>query len=311
MMKQSLEITKKPHIIVATPGRLLDLLNSCDITMPRLQYAIFDEADRLCDQTSTFMSDELPQIASRILSPKTTLGFFSATMTPSVTTFYKSYRFTQSPHFYDGNPAVTVPGSLRQFFMLVPSQVRDAYLISVLHRPPLAEHSGIIFVGKCKTCELITGVLRELKLSAVSMHGKMAQKSRLNSLQKFRAGKASILVTTDVASRGLDIPLVDFVLNFDLPSDPRDYIHRVGRAARAGRSGDAISFVHELDVEIFDCINRDMGGRIVAADFAPTEKEVGTILNSVSAAKRKVSMRLHDLKFGEKQRINLSKRVQT
>lgn len=309
-MMQSLEITKKPHIIVATPGRLLDLLGSCNINMPRLQYLIFDEADRLCDQTSSFMDNELPQITAKLLSPKTTLGFFSATMTPSVAAFYKSYKSTECSQVYNGTPAIIVPSGLRQFFMLVPSQVRDAYLVSVLGRPPLVERSGIIFVGKCKTCELVTGVLRELKLSAISMHGKMTQRNRLSSLQNFRAGKASILVTTDVASRGLDIPLVDFVLNFELPSDPRDYIHRVGRAARAGRSGDAISFVNELDVEIFDCINKNAGGRIAAAGFAPTEKEVSTILNSVSAAKRKVSMRLYDSNFGKKQRINSSKQMQ-
>ena len=148
--------------------------------------------------------------------------------------------------------------------------------------------SVIIFVGTCKGCHLLSALLEELGISATSLHSQKAQKRRLAALDKFKSGSVPILLATDVASRGLDIPTVDLVVNFDLPSLARDYVHRVGRTARAGRPGWSLSLVSQYDIELVHTIEELTGQQL--AEYPMPEKEVLKGITKVYTARRSASM---------------------
>ena len=125
--------------------------------------------------------------------------------------------------------------------MFIPAKYKDCYLAFVLNE--FSGKSTILFVSTCSTAQRLTFMLRNLVFKAVCLHGQMTQTKRLSALNKFKEGSRNILIATDVASRGLDIPDVDLVVNYDIPSNGKDYIHRVGRTARAGKAGRALNFV--------------------------------------------------------------------
>lgn len=307
-MEQAIKLNSKPHIIIATPGRLSDLLTSGQIKLDYIRYIVFDEADRILDKQSSFIVQEIPDIISNINSSMKHDKFqwlmFSATMSNDVKKFHSTFR-SNEPYIYNGNKEYGVVGHLDQEYLLVPSQVRDSYLVHLL-RERYFKKKIIIFTGKCKTCELVFRMLKELKIYSVTLHGKMHQKARISSLKKFRDGSVPILISTDVGSRGLDIPTVDIVINFDVPADARDYVHRVGRAARAGRPGLALSFIHELDVELLKSIENKIEKSLILSESIP-EPIIISLLSEVSTAKRTASMTMHDLNFGKKSENNKKK----
>jgi len=131
--------------------------------------------------------------------------------------------------------------NLKQHYLFVPHMHKDTYLVFLCNE--FAQQTIIIFTRTVLETQRVALLLRALGMSAIPLHGGLSQSSRLGALNKFRAGSRSILVATDVAARGLDIPNVDCVINFDLPQDSKTYVHRVGRTARAGKSGVAISVV--------------------------------------------------------------------
>eukprot|EP00899_Mesostigma_viride_P021204 jgi/Mesvir1/29085/Mv18390-RA.1 len=159
--------------------------------------------------------------------------------------------------------------------------------------PPI--RSVMVFVSKCRTAEFLHRVLIELGLSVDSLHSRRPQRQRLAALARFRSGIVSILVATDVASRGLDIPTVDVVMNYDVPAFGRDYIHRVGRTARAGRGGLAITFVTQHDVELVHHIEDTVGRKLVEhAGPGAVERDVLAQMTAVFTARRVAVMALAD-----------------
>jgi ATP-dependent RNA helicase DDX49/DBP8 len=313
MMKQTLELAKKPHIVVGTPGRVADLLVSSSdaLDLSRIRFLVLDEADRLVGPGSTFKEGgELERILARC-NPKAQHLLFSATMSPAVEQ-YAADRFSSGDlaakriFYHRENEEFGTVDKIAQKYLLIPSQIRDAYLAH-LCSVTFEGKSMIIFVGKCKTAELVLRMLRELGLRVVALHSKMSQNDRIASLARFKSGQVPILVSTDVGSRGLDIPSVQVVLNVDVPADARDYVHRIGRTARAGRSGLALTFVHELDIDLIRNIEKCIGKRLDSFEEAPEEKTVLADLNKVIAAQRAASMSLLDRKFGEKDAINKKK----
>lgn len=312
MMKQTLELAKKPHIVVGTPGRVADLLESSPdaLDLSRIRFLVLDEADRLVGPGSTFKEGgELETILAKC-NPRAQHLLFSATMSPAVEK-YAADRFAPDEagkrlFFHRANEEFGTVDKIAQRYLLIPSQIRDAYLAH-LCSATFEGKSMIIFVGKCKTAELVLRMLRELGLRVVALHSKMTQNDRIASLARFKSGQVPILVSTDVGSRGLDIPSVQVVLNMDVPADARDYVHRIGRTARAGRSGVALTFVHELDIDLIRNIEKCIGKKLDPFEEAPEEKTVLADLNKVIAAKRAASMSLLDRKFGEKDAINKKK----
>ena len=144
-----------------------------------------------------------------------------------------------------------VNGSLVQQYLFIPAKYKDVYFAFVLNE--FAGKTAIVFVSTCATARRATYLLRNLGFGATCLHGQMSQPKRLGALNKFKAGEREILIATDVASRGLDIPAVDLVVNFDVPQNAKDYVHRVGRTARAGRAGRAVTCAYFISFHSCFC----------------------------------------------------------
>ncbi|KAJ6833186.1 DEAD-box ATP-dependent RNA helicase 10 [Iris pallida] len=160
--------------------------------------------------------------------------------------------------------------------------------------------TSMIFTRICEATRLLSLLLRELGLKAIPISGQMSQTKRLGALNKFKAGEYNVLVCTDVASRGLDIPSVDLVINYDIPTNSKDYFHRVGRTARAGRSGLAITIFNQYEVEWFMQIEKLLGRKL--PEFPAEEQEVLVLLERVSDAKRMAQMKVKESN-GNKKRM--------
>ncbi|CAN9404106.1 unnamed protein product [Alternaria alternata] len=231
MVPQAIALSKRPHIVVATPGRLLDHLeNTKGFSLKHLKYMVLDEADRLLDLDFGPVLDKILKVLPR--EGRHTY-LFSATMSSKVESLQRAA--LQNPW-------------------------KDLYLIHLLNDN--IGHPTIIFTRTVNETQRISVLLRTLGFGAIPLHGQLGQSARLGALNKFKSKSRDILVATDVAARGLDIPAVDLVVNFDLPSDSQTYVHRVGRTARAGKSGKAVSFVTQYDLEIWLRIENALGKKI-------------------------------------------------
>ena len=213
---------------------------------------------------------------------------FSATMTSKVAKLQRAC--LQSPVKVEVASKYSTVDTLRQQYMFVPAKYKDCYLAFLLTE--LTGATSIIFTRTCDATRRISLMLRNLGFGAVPIHGQMSQPKRLGALNKFKAGERSILLATDVASRGLDIPSVDVVINYDVPTNSKDYVHRVGRTARAGRSGRAVTLVTQYDVELFQKIEALIGLRM---EVYPSEQEaVLLLLDRLSEAQRIATMQMKD-----------------
>lgn len=278
MVPQAIALGKKPHIIVATPGRLVDHLEKTKgFSLRTLKYLVMDEADRLLDMDFGPSIDKILKFIPR--ERRTYL--FSATLSSKIESLQRASLRDPVRVSISSNKYQTV-STLLQYYVFVPHTQKDTYLIYLVN-----EHAGqstIIFTRTVWETQRIAILLRTLGFGAIPLHGQLSQSSRLGALNKFRAGSRDILVATDVAARGLDIPKVDVVLNLDLPQDSKTYIHRVGRTARAGKSGVAISIVTQYDVEIYLRIEAALGKKL--QEYPAEKEEVMTFQRRVEEAQR-------------------------
>ncbi|CEL59570.1 ATP-dependent RNA helicase DBP8 OS=Cryptococcus neoformans var, neoformans serotype D (strain JEC21 / ATCC MYA-565) GN=DBP8 PE=3 SV=1 [Rhizoctonia solani AG-1 IB] len=342
MMEQALELGRRPHVVVATPGRLVDHMNSngAEWSLSRLKFLVLDEADRLL--TDTF-ADDLAKILSETPKDRQTC-LFTATWTPAVENLANAtpQPGKQKPFVYRMTDSVETVGTLKQHYLLVPSHVREPYLFyalcnppeSIAHmrvaapepqkpahkskkvnkafRPPKVDQDAVkqppptmIFVSKPKTAAYLAKLLQTLGIRATALHSRLKQRDRLNSLNLFRSRVVPVLISTDVGARGLDIADVALVVNWDFPSAPEEYTHRVGRTARAGRNGMAISFVTERDEEKIHKVEARIGTTLT--ELSLPEEKVLEGLNAVSTAKRIANMELHDSDFGKREEVHAKK----
>lgn len=182
--------------------------------------------------------------------------------------------------------------TLIQKYLFLPHKEKDLYLVFLLDQ--FAGQSIMVFTRTVNEAQRLALLVRSLNMKAVPLHGQLSQTARLGALGKFRAGESvKILIATDVAARGLDIPLVDVVINFDLPPDSKTYIHRVGRTARAGKSGKALSLVSQYDVEIWQRIESALGKQLEA--YHTERGEVVVFGQSVNEAQRDAIRKMKDL----------------
>lgn len=277
MVTQAIALARKPHVIVATPGRLVDhLQNTKGFNLRNLKWLVLDEADRML---SMDFEEEITQILSVIPRDRTT-ALFSATMTSKVAKLQKASLV--DPVKCEVSTKFQTPKTLVQQYLFIPAKWKDCYLAYALDE--FKGQSAIVFCGTCNNAMRITLLLRNLGFEAVCLHGQLSQPKRLGALNKFKSGQRNILVATDVASRGLDIPNVDLVLNLDIPSHGKDYIHRVGRTARAGKAGRSIAFVTQYDVEAYQKLEQIIGQKL--PQFPADEETVLILLERVSEAQR-------------------------
>ncbi|KAF5365699.1 hypothetical protein D9758_003251 [Tetrapyrgos nigripes] len=255
MTAQAVALAKRPHIIVATPGRLNDHLeNTKGFNLRGLKYLVLDEADRLLDMDFGPVIDKI----LKVIPKERSTYLFSATMTTKVEKLHRAS--LSNPVKVEVSSKYQTVSTLLQYYLLMPLKDKDAYLVYLANS--LAQNSIIIFTRTVHDASRLSLILRSLGFPAVPLHGQLSQSQRLGALGKFKSGGRSVLVATDVASRGLDIPSVDVVINFDIPTHSKDYIHRVGRTARAGRAGKSITLVTQYDVELVQRIEKVIGKKM-------------------------------------------------
>lgn len=289
MVPQAIALGKRPHIVVATPGRLLDHLeNTKGFSLKNLKFLVMDEADRLLDLDFGPIIDKILKVLPRE-TRRTYL--FSATMTSKVESLQRAslrnpLRVSISTDNYQ-----TV-STLLQSYIFIPHKYKDHYLTYLLSTP-FAGASSIVFTRTVNETQRISILLRSLGFSAIPLHGQLSQSARLGALGKFRSRSRDILVATDVAARGLDIPSVDLVLNFDLPPDSKTYIHRVGRTARAGKSGHAINIVTQYGIDVWQRIETALGKKLT--EYSIDREEVDLLGERVAEAAREAILEMKDL----------------
>ncbi|XP_070543521.1 probable ATP-dependent RNA helicase DDX49 [Ptychodera flava] len=303
-IKQAMELSAKPHVVIATPGRLADHLNSSNtFSLKKIKYLVLDEADRLLEPT---FSEDLETIFDALPEKRQTL-LFSATLTDTLEKLQEVCM--NKPFFWQSKAEIATVEQLDQRYVLTPAQVKDAHLVhilqTILNEHP--DHSILIFTNTCKNCQLLSVMLRELDFPCAALHSMIRQRERMAALVKFKSSVAKILIATDVASRGLDIPSVQVVINHNVPSSPKDYIHRVGRTARAGRGGMALTLMTQYDVKLIHAIEAHINTKLT--EYEVKEKEVLEILNEVSVARRGADVTLEEQEFGERRLINKRKQL--
>lgn len=304
MMKQGLDLSVKPHIVISTPGRLADHLKSCDtFSLKKIKFLVLDEADRLIEDD---FGEQLETIFEVLPKKRQTL-LFSATMTKNLEDM-QALSATK-PFFWQQKSEASTVEELDQYYILMPADVKDAYLVHTVDKylEKNKKSSIIIFTNTCKYTQVLGIVLSELGMKCVVLHSMIRQKERLASLAKFKSSQVNILIATDVASRGLDIPTVDLIINHNVPNKPKDYVHRVGRTARAGRCGKAITLVSQFDIKLVHSIEAFINKKM--DEWPVDEKEVMKILVEVATSKREAEIRLDEKDFGEQKEINKRKRM--
>ena len=303
MMKQALELAKRPHIVIGTPGRLADHLRSSGsaVVMRNARFLVIDEADRLLELG---FANDLGSILSQLPARRQTL-LFSATMSGALQRLQRLA--LTSPHVADLAPSERVPAALALDYIFVPSNVRDLYLVFLVRRFREAGDTIIIFTSTCRACEVLACTLRALEIDCAPLHSQQPQAKRLAAIGRFKQGTLKILVATDVAARGIDIPQVGVVLNHNVPGMPRDFVHRCGRTARAGRAGRAVTIVSQYDVEVLLAIEESVGRKMEAL-YDVEEGEVLSALNEVASARRTAVLELTENGFLEREKDRKQKR---
>lgn len=253
--QQATALHKHPHIIIGTPGRIVKHIEKTkSFHISRIRKLIFDEADRFFEQD---FAKELDVISKKLVKKNQTL-MFTATMTDRCKNLAKL--FMRSPKVYNLSTVAEPVETLKDFFFFVP----EKYKLTVLYNYLLENKdlSVMIFVNLCSSSQKIGNTLSKLDFSCEYLHGKMPQTKRIEIMKSFRNGDIKILVSTDLASRGLDVPHVELIINYDLPENAKIYTHRIGRTARAGREGNAVSFVTQYDVEKLQKIEHSLKRKI-------------------------------------------------
>ncbi len=227
-------ISRGVDIVVATPGRLLDLMRQGHVHFDQLEVFILDEADRMLDMG--FIRDIRAILAA--LPKKRQSLFFSATMAPEVVSLARA--MVQDPVHVTIKPEQPTVEKIAQKVLFVDRANKDALLAKLLKDPAI--NRVIVFVQMKFAADKAARKLALAGIPAVAIHGNKSQGARTQALAGFKNGTIRVLVATDIAARGLDVDDITHVINYDLPHEPETYVHRIGRTARAGASGDAVSF---------------------------------------------------------------------
>ena len=247
---QSTGLQKGADIVIATPGRLLSLMNIYNIDFSGVKYFILDEADRMLDMG---FYDDIMAVVNRLPKDRQTI-MFSATMPTNIRKMAKAIM---------NNPAevqIAVsrpPESIRQMAVDIYETQKTAFVVQKFRSSGDQElKKVIVFVGKKQGVKDLTRALRANNIDARAMHSDLEQKERDEVMLDFRNNKVDVLVATDIVSRGIDVDDIPLVINYDVPRDAEDYVHRIGRTARAENKGEAITLISPEDKHFFNKIER-------------------------------------------------------
>jgi ATP-dependent RNA helicase RhlE len=225
---------RRAHLLVATPGRLIDLLDRRLVELGAIRILVLDEADRMLDMG---FKPQVDRIVRRLPRNRQTM-FFSATLDGAVGELAREY--TNSPSRFAADRGAVEDGEITHRFVAV---AHDTKVESLVEHIRAAEGKTLVFVRTKRGADRLARKLGGYDVHAVAMHGDLSQGQRQRALARFERGDVSVLVATDVAARGLDIEHIAHVVNYDPPTEHKEYVHRTGRTGRAGREGTAVTFV--------------------------------------------------------------------
>mmetsp|Transcript_1535 Transcript_1535/g.6188 ORF Transcript_1535/g.6188 Transcript_1535/m.6188 type:complete len:505 (+) Transcript_1535:69-1583(+) len=289
---QGAALVSRPHVVIATPGRLMEHFmydDSLAKAFAKLRCLVLDEADRLLDPG---FEAELRIIIHNLPSVNRQTLLFSATITRSISAL-QEVTLKKAVHF-EAFEGLKVVERCKQEYCFVPAKVKEVYLVHLITKAKTwGVRSMIIFVGTVHTCQLLQETLTLLGIDSVALHACKKQRHRVASLARFKSGEVNVLIATDVASRGLDIPSVDLVINHDVPAVPRNYVHRVGRTARAGRLGRAVTLISQFDVTLVHQIEEITGVEMTEVPDL-SEEEVLKDISRVFTARRGAKMKMSE-----------------
>lgn len=245
---QTLALRNGTDILIATPGRLLDLMNQGYVHIAHLQFFVLDEADRMLDMG--FIND-IKKIIRELPEERQTL-FFSATMPPTISKLADS--LLTDPEKVEITPVSTTSEKVKQAVFMVAKSDKPALLEYLLNLGNITR--TLVFTRTKHGADKIAKQLTKAGIRADALHGDKSQQSRISALHNFKSGKLRVLVATDIASRGIDVDSLAYVINYDLPEMPETYVHRIGRTGRADKSGIALSFCSREEKENLRLINK-------------------------------------------------------
>jgi ATP-dependent RNA helicase RhlB len=263
--KQRHHLERGVDVLIGTPGRIIDFVKQHVIDLRSVQALVLDEADRMFDLG--FIAD-IRYLLRRLPPPDQRLNMlFSATLSHRVLEL--AYEHMNDPTLVRIEPDKMTVDRVRQVIYYPSMDEKPRLLVSMLKQ--MDPRRSMVFVNTRRACEEIESLLRANGINAEAISGDVPQRKRLRMLRDFHEGTLAVLIGTDVASRGLHIPDVSHVFNYDLPQDPEDYVHRIGRTARAGTEGDAISFGCETYVMSLPDIEGYIGRKIPVASVNPEQ----------------------------------------
>ncbi len=251
---QELKLDRGVDVLIATPGRLLDHFERGKLLMTGVQIMVVDEADRMLDMG--FIPD-IERIFKLTPAKKQTL-FFSATMPPEITRLTK--QFLHDPLRIEVARPATTAETIKQHIARTPvsdPKAKRTALRTLIERSEV--NNGIVFCNRKSEVDIVAKSLKKHGFDAAAIHGDLDQQTRMRTLEMFRKGELKLLVASDVAARGLDIPAVSHVFNYDVPHHADDYVHRIGRTGRAGRTGEAFMIVTPADEKNLDKVQKLIG----------------------------------------------------
>jgi len=267
--KQTPKLSRPYDVLIATPGRLIDFLNQGIINLNRVEMLILDEADRMLDMG---FLEPVEEIVAKTPKGRQTL-LFSATLQGSVLKF--SERLLEKPMDIVVHAEHAKHENIKQRLHYVDDLHHKNRLLNHILRQDDLE-SAIVFTATKRHADLLVRQLRDEGHEALALHGDMSQRQRTRTIEQLRRGKVNVLVATDVAARGIDVQSITHVINFDLPRNIEDYVHRIGRTGRAGATGTAISFSSGQEAPLVKRIEAFTGQTIevsVIEGFEPTRKQ--------------------------------------
>jgi ATP-dependent RNA helicase RhlE len=251
---QSKELRRGVDVVVATPGRLLDHMERGNVSFDDLEVLVLDEADRMLDMG---FAPQLNRIVNDIPRYRQTL-LFSATMPPEVEALARKY--LRKPVVVQVGRRSEAASTVTHAVYPVPRERKNTLLVELLKKPEM--DSVLVFTRTKHGADRVVQHLEDQGVAATAMHADKSQGERTRALDDFKAGKIRVLVATDIAQRGLDVSGISHVINYDVPQQPEDYVHRIGRTGRAAATGDAFTFMSTDEIAMVRSIERTIGQQI-------------------------------------------------